>query len=115
MSIAEDRFEIYYTEKLWELIPAVYKHEDGIAENPGVLRALVEIMAQQAAIIRRSQDRLWEDQFIEWCDDWAVPYIGDLLGTRMVSALNKRARRADVATTIYKRRRKGTLRILEEL
>jgi hypothetical protein len=113
--MAEDRFEEYFAEKLWEMIPAIYRHEDGLAENPDVLRALVEIMAQQAARVRRSHDRLWEDQFIELCNDWAVPYIGDLVGTRMVSALNKRARRVDVAKTIYYRRRKGTLAVLEEL
>lgn len=110
-----DNFECYFTEKLWEMIPAIYRHEDGIAENPDVLRALVEILAEQAAILRRSHDRLWDDQFIELCNDWVVPYLGDLVGTRLVSALNKRARRIDVAKTIYYRRRKGTLRILEEL
>ncbi|SHN40787.1 hypothetical protein [Chitinophaga sp. CF418] len=114
-TIAEDRFERYYAEKLWEMIPAIYRHEDGIAERPGVLRGLVEVIAEQAAIVRRSEDRLWEDQFIEWCSDWAVPYIADLLGTRLISALNKRGRRVDVAKTIYYRRRKGTPRILEEL
>ena len=113
--MAEDRFEEYFAEKLWEMIPAIYRHEDGLAENPGVLRAVVEIMAEQAARVRRSHDRLWQDQFIELCDDWAVPYIGDLVGTRLVSALNKRARRVDVAKTIYYRRRKGTPAVLEEL
>src|SRR4051812_3667650 len=37
--LANDGFESYYAEKAWELIPAVYRHEDGIAERPGVLRA----------------------------------------------------------------------------
>jgi hypothetical protein len=114
-SNANDNFERYFAEKIWEMIPAIYRHEDGIAEEPGVLRALVEILAEQAAILRRSHDRLWEDQFIEFCNDWAVPYIADLVGTRLVSALNKRGRRVDVAKTIYYRRRKGTLRVLEEL
>lgn len=113
--MAEDQFERYYAEKLWEMIPAIYRHEDGLAERPGVLRALVEVLAEQAAILRRSQDRLWDDQFIELCNDWAVPYIADLVGTRLVSDLNKRGRRVDVAKTIYYRRRKGTLRVLEEL
>ena len=113
--MTEDRFEQYFAEKMWEMIPAIYRHEDGLAENPGVLRALVEVMAQQAARLRRSHDRLWEDQFIELCSDWAVPYIGDLVGTRLVSALNTRARRVDVAKTIYYRRRKGTPAVLEEL
>lgn len=112
---SNDNFERYFAEKIWEMIPAIYRHEDGIAEEPGVLRALVEILAEQAAILRRSHDRLWEDQFIEFCNDWAVPYIADLVGTRLVSALNKRGRRVDVAKTIYYRRRKGTLRVLEEL
>jgi hypothetical protein len=110
-----DRFRRYYAEKLWELIPPIYRHEDGIAARPGALRALVEVLADQAAILRRSSDRLWEDQLIDFCDDWAVPYLGDLVGTRMVSALDKRGRRADVANTIYYRRRAGTLAVLEGL
>ncbi|MEM7039569.1 MAG: hypothetical protein AAF570_21520, partial [Bacteroidota bacterium] len=112
---AEDKFETYYAEKLWEMIPQVYRYEDGLGPHPDVLRSFVLILAKQAAILRRSQDRLWDDQFIELCDDWAVPYIGELLGTRLVSASNARGRRVDVAKTIYYRRRKGTLRVLEEL
>ena len=114
-SQARDGFQEYFAEKLWAMIPAVYRDEDARAEKPGVLRAIVEVLAEQAAYLRRSNDRLWEDQFIELCNDWAVPYIGDLVATRLVSALNLRGRRVDVAKTIYYRRRKGTLRVLEEL
>lgn len=113
--MAEDHFEQYYAEKLWETIPATYRHEDGLAQEPGVLRAVVQVIARQAAILRRSQDSLWDDQFIELCNEWAVPYIGDLVATRLLSEKNKRGRRIDVAKTIYYRRRKGTPRILEEL
>lgn len=113
--MADDLFEQYYTEKLWETIPSIYRHEDGIAEKPGTLRAMVQVLAKQAAILRRSQDALWDDQFIDLCNEWAVPYIGELLATRLLSAKNKRGRRIDVAKTIYYRRRKGTPRILEEL
>ncbi len=113
--MAEDHFEQYYAEKLWETIPSIYRHEDGLAQEPGVLRAIVQVIARQAAILRRSQDSLWDDQFIELCNEWAVPYIGDLVATRMLSEKNKRGRRIDVAKTIYYRRRKGTPRILEEL
>ncbi len=111
----EDGFETYYAEKLWEMIPPIYRVEDGSAIKPDVLRSLVLILAKQAAIVRRSQDHLWDDSFIELCNEWAVPYIGELLGTRLVSASNARGRRIDVAKTIYYRRRKGTLRVLEEL
>ncbi|WP_204141056.1 hypothetical protein [Halomicronema sp. CCY15110] len=111
----QDGYERYYAEKLWELIPAIYRHEDGLADNPNVLRGLVEVLATQAAVLRRSQDRLWDDAFIELCDDWAIPYIGELVGTRLISALNRRGQRIDVAKTIYYRRRSGTLRIQAEL
>ena len=93
---AQDNFERYYTEKIWEWIPPIYRDEDGLAANPDVLREIVSILAKQAAIARRSIDRLWEDPFIELCDDWAIPYIGDLVGTRLVHELNRRGRRVDV-------------------
>lgn len=112
---AVDQFERYYTEKIWDWIPPFYRDEDGLASNPDVLRALVTILAQQAAIARRSIDRLWEDPFIELCDDWAIPYLGDLVGTRLVHELNRRGRRVDVARTIFYRRRKGTPVVLERL
>src|SRR5262245_36339812 len=95
-----DGFESYYTEKLWQLVPEVYHNEDGLAANPGVLRRIVELIGAEAAQTRRSIDRLWEDQHVETADDWAVPYIGDLVGVRPVSVLDRRARRVDVAETI---------------
>src|SRR5690606_38448295 len=114
---AADGFERYYTEKLWEWIPEVYRDADGRADNPGkgTLRALIELIAGQAAIIRRDIDRLGDDQQITLADDWAVPYIGDLLGTRPVSEQNRRGQRIAVARTIHYRRRKGTVPVLEAL
>jgi hypothetical protein len=112
---ARDEFERYYTEKIWDWIPAIYKDEDGLAAKPDVLRSLVQILARQSAIARRSIDRLWDDQFIELCDDWAIAYIGDLVGARLVHELNRRGRRVDVARTIFYRRRKGTPLVLEIL
>ncbi|MEM9088871.1 MAG: hypothetical protein AAGC93_09025 [Cyanobacteria bacterium P01_F01_bin.53] len=112
---ALDNFERYYTEKIWDWIPPFYRDEDGLADNPDVLRSMVAILAQQAAIARRSTDRLWEDPFIELCDDWAISYLGDLLGTRLVHELNRRGRRVDVARTVFYRRRKGTPVVLERL
>jgi hypothetical protein len=110
-----DGFERYYAEKLWEWIPGVYRHEDGVAVHPDTLRSLIELVATQAASARRSVDRLWEDQFAETADDWALAYIGELVGTRLLNALNRRGRRADVARTIFYRRRKGTVAVLETL
>ncbi|MET9761305.1 hypothetical protein ABZ016_19960 [Streptomyces sp. NPDC006372] len=110
-----DDYERLHTELLWSLIPAVYRDADGGETGPGVLRALAEAVGADLAAARRSVDRLGEDPFVERADDWAVPYLADLVATRLVSALNPRGRRVDVARTIHRRRRKGTVRILEEL
>lgn len=113
---ARDGFDVYFREKLWEWTPALYRDLDAAdAENPHVLRDLIAVIGEQAAHLRRSHDRLWEDQFIELCADWAVPYIGALVGTRILPAQTGRGRRIDVAKTIYYRGRKGTPAILEQL
>ena len=81
---------------------------------PGPLQELLARIGGQVAVARRSIDRLWADQSIETCDDWVIPYIGDLLGTRLVSD-DPRGQRLEVAKTIHYRRRKGTLAVLEEI
>ncbi len=114
---AADRFVRYYTEKLWAWIPEIYRDLDGQPDGlgQGTLRALIELIAEQAAVTRRDVDRLWDDQQIALADDWAVSYIGDLLGTRPVSEQNRRGQRVAVARTLFYRRRKGTLPVLEAL
>jgi hypothetical protein len=112
---ADDRFARYYAEKLWAWIPEIYRQEDTDALRPGVLRALIDIIGGDAAVARRSVDRLWEDTLIDYADDWAIPYIGDLLGTRILNGLNRRGRRLDVARTVFYRRRAGTPHVLEML
>jgi hypothetical protein len=115
--MADDGYIAWYQARLWRLLPAIYRTLDaGDAPGaPGPLQELVDRIGAQTATLRRSIDRLWENQSIETCDDWVVPYIGDLLATRLVSCLDARAQRVDVAKTIYYRRRAGTLGLLEEL
>jgi hypothetical protein len=111
-----DNYSIYYADKLWNLLPAIYRTLDTDQFNAnGPLRELVNRIGAQAATLRRSIDRLWEDQSIESCDDWVISYIGALLATNLVSSLDTRGQRLDVAKTIYYRRRKGTVAILEEI
>jgi len=116
MSGAADHYAAYYADKLWTLLPAVYRAEDTdqFGAN-GPLRELVNRIGGTAATLRRSIDRLWEDQSIESCDDWVIPYIAQLLDTNLVYGLDARGQRLDVAKTIDYRRRKGTLGLLEEL
>ena len=116
MAVDRDHYEIYYADKLWMLLPAIYRTLDtDVFTSNGPLRELVNRIGAQAAILRRSIDRLWEDQSIESCDDWVISYIGDMLATNLVASLDARGQRLDVAKTIYYRRRKGTVAILEEI
>src|SRR5579864_5259384 len=111
-----DHYEAYYMDKLWNLLPAIYRTLDTDAyDSNGPLREMVNRIGVQAAIVRRSMDRMWEDQSIETCDDWVISYIADLLATNLVASLDARGQRQDVAKTIYYRRRKGTVAILEEI
>jgi len=114
MGTARDGYREYYVERLWDWVPAALREADA-NDGGNALRALLTAFASQAAVLKRSQDRLWDDMYVELADDWAVPYIGQLVATRLVSALNPRARRSDVAKTVYYRRRKGTLKVLEQL
>ncbi len=112
----QDNYEAYYANKLWTLLPAIYRALDTDQFNSnGPLRELVNRIGAKAAVLRRSIDRLWEDQSIETCDDWVIAYIGDLVATNLVNNLDTRSQRVDVARTIYYRRRKGTLGVLEEI
>jgi len=122
--MADDGYEAWYADRLWSLLPAIYRTQDDVvrihpadpnSETIGPLRELVNRIGVQVAAVRRGVDALAANQFIETCDDWAIPYIGDLLATRLVACMDARAQRLDVARTIYYRRRAGTVGLLEEL
>lgn len=115
MAEVDDGYDGYYADRLWQLLPGIYRALD--SNDPRVTGPLQELVARigaQVAVVRRSIDRLWADQSIETCDDWVIPYIGDLLGANLVSG-DPRGQRLEVAKTIHYRRRKGTLAVLEEI
>jgi hypothetical protein len=124
--------------RLYELMPALYRERDEQEGFP--LRDLLRIITEQADIVHQDIQLLWDNFFIETCERWAIPYIGDLVSNNLLhDAGNLKApdtardllgvdlagpdlrppnavrTRADVAKTIYYRRRKGTLPMLEEL
>jgi hypothetical protein len=116
MTEVQDGYDSYYANRLWQLLPQVYRARD--SEDPTLSGPLQELMTRvgaQAAVVRRSIDRLWADQSIETCDDWVIPYVGELLDTNLVNGLDTDAQRRDVAKTIHYRRRKGTPAVLEEI
>jgi len=115
-------------DRLYELLPVFHRRQDAEAGQP--LRALLQVIAEQVNVVEDDITQLYENWFIETCEDWVVPYIGDLIGYRPVheggepgAALNAggalRSKilipRREVAATLRYRRRKGTLALLELL
>jgi hypothetical protein len=111
-------------DRLFQLLPAVYRLRDAAQGSP--LRALLRVIAGQVNLIEADIDQLYQNWFIETCEDWVVPYIADLIGYQNVHEAGQpdgngqiRDRilipRQEVANTIGYRRRKGTLALLEQL
>ncbi len=125
------------TRDLYSLLPAIYRERD--EELGGPLKALLHIVQEQSDLVEQDIRQLWDDFFVETCEPWVIPYLGDLVanlplfdgsrvhqpdtagelfpdltGPRLAPEVALRSR-ADVAKTIYYRRRKGTLPMLEEL
>jgi hypothetical protein len=103
-------------DRLYNLLPAVYRVAD--ANQGSVLEALVAVLQQEFQALQNDIDQLYENWFIETCDEWVVPYIGDLLGVQgLIPTAGGAAftQRAIVANTLAYRRRKGTAAVLERL
>jgi hypothetical protein len=124
--------------RLYELLPALYRIRDtelGIKQLStdersaveqvsgelesvqGPLKSLLSIIAEQVAVLEENLDQLYDDQFIETCAEWAVSYIGALVGTRGLLSIPGASfsERGEVANTIGYRRRKGTASVIEQL
>ena len=129
--------------KLYELLPALYRIRDtelgirlltpserlaiktatGDANSfpdeyiNGPLKSLLSIIAEQVSVLEENLDQLYDDQFIETCAEWAVSYIGELVGTRSLLSIPDApfSQRGEVANTIGYRRRKGTASVVEQL
>lgn len=86
-------------------------------QQRGPLKSLIAILAEQIEVLQESLYQSYDDLFIETCQEWVVPYIGDLVGSRGLSDFpgTSYSLRAAVADTIGNRRRKGTAYGLEQL
>ncbi|MCL5317203.1 MAG: hypothetical protein M1503_02915 [Thaumarchaeota archaeon] len=124
--MSEDESNVlgYTKEKLYDLLPAVYRQKDAKLSKP--LEDLISIIAAQAAALEKNIGGLYDNWFIETCDEWVTSYIADLMGVKTLSASKSSSsgslsttevvsQRAYVANTISYRRRKGTVSMLEQL
>jgi hypothetical protein len=102
-------------QRLYNLLPAIYRIRDAAQGEP--LRALLAVIAGELGLVEDDIAGLYDNWFIETCQEWVVPYIGDLLGVRGLYPVQAAGftQRAYVANTIAYRRRKGTAAVLEQL
>lgn len=100
--------------RLFDRLPEIYQEQDKRQTPPGQLEAYLASIDDVLQAVHDSVEHLYHDQFIETCDTWVVPYIADLLGTTHLSG-DPWTLRADVARTVFHRRRKGTLGAIESL
>src|SRR5215218_1169990 len=69
-------------DRLYELLPAVYRQRD--VEQGRPLQALLRVISEQVDFVEDDISQLYENLFVETCQEWVVPYIGDLIGYRPV-------------------------------
>ena len=109
MSTLRDN-EARYEDLLYNLLPQLYRSRDTQED----LRKFVALFGHELARLRGNMDQLWKDFYIDSCQEWVIPYIADLVGTRILFNQGQR-NRADVKNTIHWRKEKGTLGGLEEI
>ena len=115
-------------DRLYQLLPVIYRQRDELQGGP--LKAVLEVITEQVNLVEADIGQLYDNWFIETCEDWVVPYMAELIGYRTTAAAGKpgdittpqdRERnrivmpRREVANTIRYRQRKGTLALLELL
>src|SRR5215471_8646374 len=101
-------------DRIYHLLPVIYRQRD--EELGGPLRDLLRVIAEQVNVVEDDILQLYDNWFIETCQDWVVPYIGELVGYQPAhdagepgGTLQDRARnkilipRRDVARTIQSR------------
>ena len=101
---------------LFDLLPEIYRIRDA-KQRQAPLQSLLAVFQDYREALDENLDQLYDDAFIETCNDWAALYIGDLIGYRPLHGVSPKisSPRAEVANTIRYRRRKGTASMLEQL
>lgn len=109
---------------LYQLLPAVFRIRDAATEG-GPLKALLEAVEVQADAAAQDIGRVYDNWFIETCDDDLLPYFAELMGLDLGPSVRSASgatagvdavwRRRQVANAIADRRRKGTFSVLEQL
>jgi hypothetical protein len=102
-------------DRLYLLLPGHLRARDHVEGRP--LQALLRIVTRELDVVEDDIQTLYENWFIETCEDWVVPYIGDLVGARPLRPFGEGggSLRAYVANTLSYRQAKGTTAVVEQL
>ena len=118
-------------DRLYNLLPAYVRKRDQ-EDGQCALQAFLRVVSRQANLLQFDIAQLYDNWFIETCQDWVLPYLGDLIGHRRLlpigpfgdekpgsreALLRERTivSRREVANTLRDRRRRGTRSVLEQL
>lgn len=100
-----------YRELLYRLLPGVYRSRD----SAGELERFTGVFGHALERLRGNIDQLYRDLFIDSCQDWVIPYLGDLIDANLVFQRDASRTRAEVRSTMRWRRQKGTRDSLEDI
>ncbi len=99
-------------EWLYANLPEVYRERDAIQGYP--LRAYLAVLGEQGDVLWDEAQRLYDNQFLETCEPWLVPYLAALFGYHPVHEIGAVSQRALAAQWVALVRSKGTAATLEE-
>jgi hypothetical protein len=102
---------------LWQLLPAYIRQQDALSGGP--LQQFLGIIGDQAVLLERDLQQMYDDCFIETCQPWIVPYIADLLGyvaPDPAATIGPGVTpRREVGNLLGFRRRSGSAKLIDEL
>jgi hypothetical protein len=104
----------YVADLLYLALPEFYRSEDQPPHGQAELERLLAVLGVPLAIARQSIEELHADFFIDKAGDWALPYLAEMIGMRLVFP-DADSNRRDIRSTIAFRRRKGSPRMLQDL
>ena len=102
-------------DRVYLLLPGHLRAHDHDGGRP--LQALFRILTRELDVVEADIQTLYDNWFIETCEDWVVSYMGDLVGARRLRPFGEGggSLRGYVANTLGYRQAKGTIAAIEQL
>ena len=70
---------------LFDRLPAFHRTRDAEQSPAGILEAYLGLVEGEFNALRDNIEALYHDLFIETCDPWVIPYLGDLVGHSLLA------------------------------